>query len=154
MRGQDIVAALIIAPLFAACGDDFPARTSSDSPSGTPPPSASPTKSALCASGQICTVAGTGIAGDGADGLPALETRLYLPQDTTVGPDARLYVVDWNNHRIRVIDDGGVMRIVAGAGELGPSADDPSTSHLNHPTSVTFVPAAGGGPSDRLVIAA
>ena len=29
-----------------------------------------PTTGPLCASGQICTVAGTGIAGDGADGLP------------------------------------------------------------------------------------
>jgi len=54
------------------------------------------------APGRICTVAGTGVAGDGADGLAALDTRLYLPQDVTVGPDGRLYIVDWNNHRIRV----------------------------------------------------
>ena len=53
------------------------------------------------APGNICTVAGTGIAGDGADGLAALATRLYLPQDVTIGPDGRLYIVDWNNHRIR-----------------------------------------------------
>ena len=90
--------------------------------------------------GNICTVAGTGIAGDGADQLTPRETRLYLPQDTTVGPDGRLFVVDWNNHRIRVIDPDGLMRIVAGAGELGPSADDPSTDRLNHPTGVAFNP--------------
>lgn len=88
--------------------------------------------------GHIATVAGTGIAGDGADLQPALQTRLYLPQDTTVGPDGRLFVVDWNNHRIRVINADGTMQIVAGIGELGPNVDDPSTDRLNHPTNVTF----------------
>jgi hypothetical protein len=108
-------------------------------------------KGPLCGSGQICTIAGTGIAGDGADGLAALDTRLYLPQDSTVGPDGRLYVVDWNNHRIRSIDEQGVMHIVAGIGELGPSIDDPSTGRLNHPTNVTFDPM---GPPNVMVIAA
>jgi hypothetical protein len=118
--------------------------------SGGGPPAASKT-GPLCASGQICTIAGTGIAGDGADALPALKTNLYLPQDTTVGPDGRLYVVDWNNHRIRVIDEQGVMHIVAGIGELGPSVDDPSDGRLNHPTNVTFDPM---GPPDEMIIAA
>ncbi len=118
------------------------------SPSNPPP---DPTTGALCASGQICTLAGTGVPGDGADGLPARETRLYLPQDTTVGPDGRIYVVDWNNHRIRVIDGDGRMRIVAGAGELGIAADDPSTGRLNHPTNVTFDPL---GSPDEMWIAA
>jgi hypothetical protein len=108
-------------------------------------------KGQLCGSGQICTLAGTGIAGDGADGLAALQTRLYLPQDMTVGPDGRLYVVDWNNHRIRSIDEQGVMHIVAGIGELGPTIDDPSTGRLNHPTNVTFDPM---GPPNIMIIAA
>jgi sugar lactone lactonase YvrE len=88
--------------------------------------------------GTICTVAGSGIAGDGADGQAALATRLYLPQDMTVGPDGRLYVVDWNNHRIRAVNPDGTMTIVAGIGELGPNVDDPSSDRLNHPTNVTF----------------
>src|SRR6185503_18912931 len=100
---------------------------------------------------QICTVAGTGIAGDGKDGLPARETRLYLPQDATAGPDGRLYVVDWNNHRIRVVDADRTMHIVAGIGELGPTVDDPATDRLNHPTNVAFDPMA---PPDEMTIAA
>jgi hypothetical protein len=156
MRRHRILTALIavrFAPvaLFVGCGDDMPARSPADSPSDTSPAATSPTTSMLCASGQICTVAGTGIAGDGADGLPARATRLYLPQDTTVNPDGRLYVVDWNNHRIRVIADDGTMRIVAGAGELGVSADDPTTDRLNHPTNVTFDPM---GPPTEMWIAA
>jgi sugar lactone lactonase YvrE len=95
---------------------------------------------ASCAaeSGNICTVAGTGTAGDGADRQAALKTNLYLPQDVTVAPDGRVYIVDWNNHRIRRIETDGTMTIVAGIGELGLSADDPSTGRLNHPTNVTF----------------
>jgi len=151
MQAPRILAALIVAPLLAACGDDTPARTSPDSSTPTPPSESGPGARMPCASGQICTVAGTGIAGDGADGLPALQTRLYLPQDTTVGPDGRLYVVDWNNHRIRVIADDGTMHIVAGAGELGVAADDPTTDRLNHPTNVTFDPM---GPPTEMWIAA
>jgi hypothetical protein len=88
--------------------------------------------------GNICTIAGTGTAGDGADRISALKTNLYLPQDVTIAPDGRPFVVDWNNHRIRVIENDGTMTIVAGIGELGPAADDPTTDRLNHPTNVTF----------------
>jgi hypothetical protein len=107
--------------------------------------------SALCGSGQICTIAGTGIAGDGIDRQAATATRLYLPQDMTAGPDGRLYVADWNNHRIRSIDDAGVMHIVAGIGELGASADDPSSERLNHPTNVAFDPM--GMPGEMIIAA-
>jgi hypothetical protein len=85
----------------------------------------------------IQTVAGTGRPGDGADGLQALATDLYLPQDASVGPDGRLYVVDWNNHRVRVREADGTLRVVAGIGPHNPS-DDPSDGVLNHPTSVAF----------------
>jgi hypothetical protein len=130
---------LLAVALSIGCGDDLPGRPNDA------PPDPVPTTGPLCASGQICTIAGTGIAGDGADGLPARETRLYLPQDTTVGPDGRLFVVDWNNHRIRVIETDGLMHIVAGAGELGLNADDPTSDRLNHPTNVTFDPMGSPG---------
>ena len=147
-RSPSLTIGLVLAAAFAGCGDDMAARP----PDTTPDPDPNkPTTGALCAAGQICTLAGTGIAGDGQDGLPARQTRLYLPQDTTVGPDGRLFVVDWNNHRIRVIDADGTMRIVAGIGELGLAADDPTTDRLNHPTNVAF--DATGSP-DELWIAA
>ena len=56
----------------------------------------------------ISTVIGNGVAGDNGDGLPGTETALYLPQDVSFGPDGRLYVADWNNHRIRRVADGVV----------------------------------------------
>jgi len=116
------------------------------------PGAATKTSYLSCDPGAICTIAGTGIAGDGQDDIPATATRLYLPQDMTVGPDGNLYVVDWNNHRVRALDaDTGTMHIVAGIGELGPNVDDPSTDRLNHPTNVTFDPM---GPPNVMIIAA
>ncbi|HUI28319.1 MAG TPA: hypothetical protein VL403_19720, partial [Candidatus Kryptonia bacterium] len=87
---------------------------------------------------MITTLAGTGIAGLNGDGLPPLNTNLYLPQDVTWGPDGLLYIVDWNNHRIRRINNG-IVETVAGSGELGDAQDGPAADvNFNHPTNVTF----------------
>jgi hypothetical protein len=51
--------------------------------------------------GVVSTVAGSGVAGY-ADG-PAAEAEFWYPTDVAVGPDGRLYVADWKNHRIRII---------------------------------------------------
>ncbi|MEN9578102.1 MAG: hypothetical protein RJA70_1111 [Pseudomonadota bacterium] len=88
--------------------------------------------------GVICSVAGTGVAGLTADSLPPAETELYLPQDVTQGPDQRLYIVDWNNHRVRVIDDGKVETLV-GTGYLGDAPNGAGREvNLNHPTHISF----------------
>ena len=51
---------------------------------------------------RIETFAGTGDAGKGPEEAPLLQALFYLPQDLTYGPDGRLYILDWNNHRVRV----------------------------------------------------
>jgi DNA-binding beta-propeller fold protein YncE len=110
-----------------------------------------PPEPVTCAkvSGTICTVAGNGVAGDGADGLPLLKTMLYTPSDITFAPDGTLVIVDWNNHRIRQAQADGNLKIVAGVGELTPAlGTDQVTDRLNHPTDVTF------DPQGRMVIAA
>ena len=100
-------------------------------------------------SGTICTVAGTGVAGDGADGKLPLATMLYDPSDIAFAPDGSLVIVDWNNHRIRQVQKDGTLKIVAGIGELTPAlGTDQVTERLNHPTDVTF------DPQGRMVIAA
>jgi sugar lactone lactonase YvrE len=91
-----------------------------------------------CPQPIISTVAGTGLAGLNQDGLPPLESYLYLPQDVTVGPDGYLYIADWNNHRIRRIKDG-VIETIAGTGELGDAEDGLAIyTQFNHPTNVEF----------------
>ena len=88
----------------------------------------------------ITTFVGTGEAGKGDEGAGPLETLLYLPQDLTFGPDGLPYILDWNNHRVRVLDQG-IMRTVIGTGELGDApAGQALEVGLNHPTHVSFDP--------------
>lgn len=91
-------------------------------------------------SGNICTLAGTGIAGLGGEDLLGEETDLYLPQDVTVMPDGRLIVLDWNNHRVRLIEDGRTRTLI-GTGRLGEGLPGPAReTSLNHPTHVSVAP--------------
>ncbi len=93
--------------------------------------------------GDICTVAGTGIAGFSGDDGPATSADLYLPMDLVFGPDQNGYIVDWNNHRIRRLDTKGFIRTIAGKGELGDETAEgvELETSFNHPTSAAFDPA-------------
>ena len=92
------------------------------------------------APGRICTLAGTGLAGLGAEGLDPRRTDLYLPQDVTIGPDKLAYILDWNNHRVRKID-GLEVPTVVGTGELGDAPDGyGGETSLNHPTHMSVSP--------------
>jgi hypothetical protein len=88
--------------------------------------------------GTICTIAGNGENGyDGEEG-DALAARFSLPVDTLAAPGGELFILDWNNHRIRRLDAAGTIHFVAGNGELGGSLDDPATGQLNHPTNLAW----------------
>jgi sugar lactone lactonase YvrE len=137
---------LSLALLAAACGGDAPAD----------PDAAPPADCDLDQPGVICTVVGNGKNGYdiGPDNtelvLEPLAAKLSLPTDTMMAPDGTLYIVDWNNHRIRRIDPAdGLLKHVAGRGEPEGAGDDPSNSDLNHPTGVLLSPDGR-----RLVIAA
>jgi hypothetical protein len=94
--------------------------------------------------GQVCTVAGNGVPGFTRDNVAATESLLYSPieleltdwnQDGTLD----LSIVDWNNHRIRLVYldvemDGVLNRIVSLAGTGKVTGADA----LNHPTDLAF----------------
>jgi sugar lactone lactonase YvrE len=102
-----------------------------------------------CGPGEICTVAGTGIAGRSAEGVSVLESDLYLPLDLSVGPNGTLYVLDWNNHRIREFTADGKLKTVGGTEALGDGPVGPALqSAMNHPTRIVF------DQQGRMVIAA
>ena len=103
--------------------------------------------------GTICTIVGIGENGYDRDAdniaIPALEAKFSLPQDTLTGPDGQIYILDWNNHRLRVYDEvEGTVAWVAGRGELGGSLDDPANGDFNHPTNMIF------DPSGKIIMAA
>lgn len=110
--------------------------------------------------GTICTIIGNGEAGVGSDNVAGTSSRTYLPQDMTLGPNGRLYFLDWNNHVVREQASDGTVRTVVGTGELSDGVDPPIAPgtprmpmpalrfRLNHPTNIAF------DPQGRMLIAA
>lgn len=66
--------------------------------------------------GDMCLVAGTGETGFNSDGLDPRDTALYLVSAARRGPDDRLYIMDFNNQRLRRIGDDGLVETVVGSG--------------------------------------
>ena len=86
----------------------------------------------------ISTYAGTGNAGFNGDGRPILASTLYWPIDLTITPAGTTYILDWNNHRVRVVTNGRVSTLI-GTGELGDAPAGPAREiGLNHPTHISF----------------
>ncbi|MBA3489091.1 MAG: hypothetical protein H0T78_06005 [Longispora sp.] len=88
----------------------------------------------------ISTVAGTGVRGDGPDGLEALDTALDLCDDVHLDAERRhLYISDTGNHRIRRLDlSTNRMSTVIGTGVAGNSVNGmlPYSTSVQHPAGV------------------
>lgn len=119
----------------AACGDN----AAGPEPDASGPPAA-------CVDpepGIICTIAGSGGFGYSGDDGPALAAEFSLPQDSLMGPDGELLVLDWNNHRLRKLTGDGTIVHVAGRGELGGDLDSPENQDFNHPSNLLLDPDSG-----------
>jgi sugar lactone lactonase YvrE len=95
------------------------------------------------APGSVCTFAGTGEYGFNRDGKPARESDFYLLSAVRRGPNGRIHLMDFNNQRLRIIDDEGLVQSIAGNGFHAqadvsmPALDSP----LENPIDFTFDPA-------------
>jgi len=64
--------------------------------------------------GTICTVAGTGESSFNGDGKDALETSLYYPLDIEFDQTGRPLILDFNNLRLRRINDDNTVETIIG----------------------------------------
>ncbi|RYY33859.1 hypothetical protein EON62_03820, partial [archaeon] len=103
--------------------------------------------------GIISNVAGNGAPGYGGDGGPASAATVHSPRSVSGLYNASsggvvLFITDTNNHRIRRVDEGGVISTLAGSGANSFSGDGgPATAAaLWTPIDVAAVvnPASGG----------
>lgn len=100
----------------------------------------------------ISTVAGTGAAGFGGDGGPALGAQLNGPFDVAFDRTGNLYFSDTFNHRIRHVDAAGTITTVAGTGTAGHSGDGGPAlaAQLNEPYGIAVDRAGTLYLADRL----
>ncbi len=93
---------------------------------------------------NINTVAGNATGGYLSDGVPATSTELHNP--TTIAKDAagNLYIADYSNARVRMVNPAGIISTIAGTGVAGYNFDNvpATTAKLNQPNGVA-VDAAG-----------
>ncbi len=92
--------------------------------------------------GIVCEVAGNGQQSFNSDGLPALETALYLPSEARRGPDGLVYIMDFNNFRMRRIEADGTVSTVVGDGSHAGAIEGvlATSSSLESPIDFDFMP--------------
>jgi len=92
--------------------------------------------------GTVCQVAGTGELAFNGDHKQANDTAFYLPSELRRGPDGLLYIMDFNNMRLRRIEADGSVSTIAGAGiHTGASVGWQATeSALENPIDFDFLP--------------
>ena len=92
--------------------------------------------------GIITTSAGTGEQKKySGDGQLATEATFILPTDVLVDNSGNRFIVDYRDHRVLQIDKKGIIRSIAGTGELGYSGDEGEAPEalLNRPGKIAFV---------------
>lgn len=98
------------------------------------------------AAGKIRTVAGTGKAGKGGDGGPALKAVMSGPKYLSVDPDGSVLITDTENHQIRRYVPGKeTIELVAGVGKKGNGGvgGDPLKLEMARPHGAITHPKTG-----------
>jgi len=94
----------------------------------------------LTSDGAVVVLAGTGRAGADGDGGPATKASLSDALELALAPDGSLHIADTNNHRVRAIDNGGIIRTIAGDGVQGFRGDGgpAANARLSLPSDIAF----------------
>ena len=73
--------------------------------------------------GIITAFAGTGDGGSSGDGGAATSAQLYGPQGVSVDISGNVYIADYYNNKIRMVNSTGIITTFAGTGDSGSSGD-------------------------------
>src|ERR1700733_1960590 len=76
------------------------------------------------ASGTISTYAGNGTAGYQGDGGVAYQTSLYYPSSVAVDGAGDVIIGDYDNQRVRLVDESAIIHTIAGNGTAGFFGND------------------------------
>ncbi|MGP8214928.1 MAG: T9SS type A sorting domain-containing protein [Bacteroidia bacterium] len=100
-------------------------------------------------SGTLSIYAGTDVAGFSGDGGAATAAELNSPNGVVVDASGDVYIADYANNRIRMVNSSGIISTVAGNGSAGYSGDGSAATaaELNHPYGLNI------GSQGTLVIA-
>ena len=95
--------------------------------------------------GKLTNAIGTGRQGFDGDGHPASQSWLNEPTEVAFDADDNLFVVDWNNHRLRQLQDGKLQTVIGSRlpGDWPPDVEASAAVAgtelaLNHPMDVAF----------------
>ena len=94
------------------------------------------------ATGVITTFAGSGQAGYNGDEITATTARLNSPYSVDVDNDGNVYIADYDNERVRLVDTNGIIHTFAGTGVATIDGDGgPATeAGLHKPQYVLATP--------------
>jgi sugar lactone lactonase YvrE len=89
--------------------------------------------------GIITTFAGTGVAGFSGDGGLANRAQMQ-PDDLVFDPGGNLYIAEYNDHVVRMVNSKGIITTIAGVGQAGCSgyAGPATKAQLTSPLSPVF----------------
>jgi hypothetical protein len=90
--------------------------------------------------GTISTVAGNGSQGYSGDGGPATNASLHGPAGVISDASGNLYIADYFNNRVRMVNTSGVITSVVGNGTSGYSGDGGAATNasLSSPYGMAF----------------
>ncbi len=91
-------------------------------------------------SGIITTVAGNGIGGYNGDGGIATVSEIFGPFAVAFDASGNMYISEYNNNRIRMVNTSGIISTFAGNGIAGFGGDGglATTAQLKNPSGIAF----------------
>jgi sugar lactone lactonase YvrE len=75
-------------------------------------------------SGVVTLIAGNAQKGNPADGADAKKSPLTDPRAACFDPSGNIYILERGGHALRVVDQQGKIRTIAGTGQKGAGGDD------------------------------